>query len=353
MYATCLYCTAPLGANEVLETLPVGRRIAFDAAAGRLWVVCPACARWNLVPFDTRLETIDACERHFRDTRTRYSTDHIGLARLHEGLDLVRIGEALRPEFAAWRYGRVLRRRRPPVAGLGGHHAGGLAGRIHAALAGIGRMLVLPLVDDDVGASVALADHRILRDPWTDRLMAVPMAALVHASLHLDPEGRWHMEVPYRTGLDHLLGTDALQLLSIRDSHAVGIFRGDAVLPTLGRTLPVFERGRPAATEVTEATRLLEVTMGDPARLFPYVAGRPLRFETRRSFPLGGVRPELRLALEMSAHEETERRALEGELKLLERDWREAERVARIADGLALAGESSRQAPFSGRPRSV
>ena len=120
MVATCLHCSKSLGGNDVLETLPIGRRIAFDAAQGRLWVVCRHCARWNLVPFDTRLETIDAAERLFRDTRTRYSTDNIGLARVPEGLELVRIGAALRPEFAAWRYGDSFgRRRRRAVLGMG------------------------------------------------------------------------------------------------------------------------------------------------------------------------------------------------------------------------------------------
>lgn len=36
MYSTCLFCNTRLGANDVLEQLPVGRRIAFDARAGRL-----------------------------------------------------------------------------------------------------------------------------------------------------------------------------------------------------------------------------------------------------------------------------------------------------------------------------
>jgi len=57
-------------------------------------VVCCACVRWNLAPFDHRLETIDACERIFRDTHTRCSIDNIGLARHREGLELIRIGPA-------------------------------------------------------------------------------------------------------------------------------------------------------------------------------------------------------------------------------------------------------------------
>jgi hypothetical protein len=46
---------------------------------------------------------------------------------------------------------------------------------------------------------------------------------------------------------------------------------------------------------------------------------------------------EIRLALEMAAHEDAERRALEGELAELERHWREAEEVAAIADALPVA----------------
>jgi hypothetical protein len=48
----------------------------------------------------------------------------------------------------------------------------------------------------------------------------------------------------------------------------------------------------------------------------------------------------VRLALEMLAHEDTEQRVMEGELRLLERQWQDAETVARLADGLALDSPS-------------
>jgi len=340
VYPTCLYCTAPLGVNDAFETLPIGRRFAFDPAVGRLWVICVGCARWNLVPFESRLETIDDCERTFRLTRTRFSTDHIGLARLHNGMELVRIGPALRPEFASWRYGRMFRRRRLGFAGHGHEHTGGIAGRVQSGLAGIARLMILPLVDQSVGARAALAEHRVIRDPWTNRLIPVPVAAMLHASLEVDRDRNWVVEIPYRTGHEEILGADPLELTSIRDHPGVGLFRGDTLLPTLGRTLPVLDTRRPRAELVTEATRLLERTMGDPAKLLPYVSGRPMHLTTRRSFPLVEVAPELRLAFEMAAHEETEQRAMRGELALLERDWREAERVASVADGLELGLES-------------
>lgn len=308
-----------------------------------MWIICAACARWNLVPFESRLETIDDCERTFRLTRTRFSTDHIGLARLHSGLELIRIGHALLPEFASWRYGRMFRRRGLGLAALDHEQAGGLAGRLHSGLASVARLLILPLVDQTVGARAALAEHRVVRDPWTNRLIPVPVAAMLHASLEIDRTEYWTVEIPYRTGHEDILGTDPLELASIRDHPGVGVFRGDRVLPALGRTLPVLDTRRPRADTVSEATRLLERTMGDPVKLLPYVSGRPLHLTTRRSFPLVEVAPELRLAFEMAAHEETERRAMRGELALLERDWREAERIAAVADDLALTLQPERR----------
>ena len=52
---------------------------------------------------------------------------------------------------------------------------------------------------------------------------------------------------------------------------------------------------------------------------------------------LAGVAVDNRLALEMVANESDERRWLEGELALLERQWHEADRLAAIVDDLALA----------------
>ena len=87
MYSTCIFCKRPLGTNEAIETFPVGRRLAFDPEKGRLWVVCRKCERWNLTPLEERWEAFEECERLFRDTRLRVSTDNVGLARLKEGLE--------------------------------------------------------------------------------------------------------------------------------------------------------------------------------------------------------------------------------------------------------------------------
>ena len=67
---------------------------------------------------------------------------------------------------------------------------------------------------------------------------------------------------------------------------------------------------------------------GDPNRLFAEAS----RMLDHTRFTL--MNSQARLALEMAAHEESERRAFEGELAALEAAWREAEEVAAIADRL-------------------
>ena len=85
MFATCLFCNESLDCNESLESFPVGKRLAFDAAKGRLWVICRKCERWNLSPLEERWEAIEQAERLYRDTRKRVATDNIGLAKLRDG----------------------------------------------------------------------------------------------------------------------------------------------------------------------------------------------------------------------------------------------------------------------------
>jgi polyribonucleotide nucleotidyltransferase len=45
----------------------------------------------------------------------------------------------------------------------------------------------------------------------------------------------------------------------------------------------------------------------------------------------------------MAAHEEAERRALDGELALLEAAWRQAEEIASIADDLIVSDDTRRR----------
>ncbi len=55
------------------------------------------------------------------------------------------------------------------------------------------------------------------------------------------------------------------------------------------------------------------------------------------ALPLFTLTPSDRLAVEMWLSEEDEAKALAGELALLERQWKEAEQLAKIADSLTLS----------------
>lgn len=111
MYTHCFVCRRPLGANEAIPHLTIGRRIAFDVDRGRLWVVCARCGQWCLTPMEDRWEAIAECEALFTGAEARVSTANVGLARSGD-VELIRIGPALRDEIANWRYGPRLARRR-------------------------------------------------------------------------------------------------------------------------------------------------------------------------------------------------------------------------------------------------
>jgi hypothetical protein len=89
-----------------------------------------------------------------------------------------------------------------------------------------------------------------------------------------------------------------------------------------------------APDDVREAVGVLE-EQGGAERCYAWAADYVRRsrqgFELLKEFPL-----QIRLMLEMAAHEEAERRAMEGELTDLARAWREAEEIAAIADELLL-----------------
>lgn len=316
MFHNCVYCSAQLGTNESIEEFPVGRRLAFDEAKGRLWVVCRVCERWNLSPLDARWEAIEACERAFRETRTRVSTENIGLARLADGLDLVRIGRPLRPEFAAWRYGDQFGRRQRRAIVNTAIGATLVTGAVFGVTGLIGLSAgMLPLHLWNLGNVVyqkARAPLRVV-GPAGRPLEIDPMQIGAHK---LRPEGDegWRLEVTHKAGMAVLTGEEAV--------HALGL-----ILPKVN----VYGASR---SLVQRAVRELEEA-GSPER---YIAAAEFRARSQGwgFTTLARLPHPIRLALEMAAHEEAERAALEGELRLLETAWREAEEIAAIADDLLI-----------------
>ena len=350
MYATCLFCHADLGGNEVIEPFPVGRRLAFDASKGRLWVVCRKCERWNLSPLDERWEAIEECERLFSETRLRASTDNIGLARVREGLELVRIGNALRPELAAWRYGDQFgRRRRRHVV------------YTTAGIAALGGIAVLGPMSGIVGLGgwggwqVAMHAHHLyqglrlrvrLRAPEGDAVIPIRQRQLSWVSVVRHGDG-WGLRVPVspswaeahksKSTEDEYVFTRRRLLRSIAPRASV-LYTGNAALQAASRLLPAINQTGAAANHVQRAVELVG-DAGDAMRLFGRYAARVEGLELRgidadqaNGHVVSQLPQDVRLALEMATHEEQERRALEGELALLEAAWREAEEVAKISD---------------------
>jgi len=336
MYSTCLFCHGDLGANEVIEVFPVGRRLAFDATAGRLWVVCRKCERWNLTPMEERWEAIEECERQFREARMRVATDNIGLARLREGLELVRVGSANRPEFAAWRYGDQFGRRRTRATLIG---IGGAA--VFAGVVFIGPQIGLSIAGGGWGTYQGIQalwgyvqkrrPRLRLALPNDDGLVTLRKDHLNHSQLMRDDQG-WLLRLSYEPR--------ERGPLAVRTRYRMTELRGPDAMRVAGQLLPKINAAGAGKKEVSDAVDLVG----------QYPTSERLFLSQSKSAVRRDFRPErlnkyanivkfpsyVRLALEMASHEEQERRALEGELALLEAAWRQAEEVAKIADEMFL-----------------
>lgn len=361
MYATCLFCHSSLGRNDSFELFPVGRRIAYDAAKGRLWVVCKKCERWNLSPLEARWETIEHAERAYRDTKKRVATDNVGLARLRDGTDLIRIGAPLRPEFAAWRYGRNFGRRYRNQLLVGGSIITVSTGAIAFVATGSGSAF---------GAATLVASFlnsgNILFN--AARRFSNRMTLTANDGMRLKVSGRSFDNMGIGIGKDPSTGNDVIKLhfdrsgkeraptmlrVPNRDGTSWSLavrseqITGDAATTALAKVLAVSNQlnGRPK--HIAEAVSLVE-NAGSPQALL-----RALPLAKYRSWfdwtptrnvelvALTFVPPAARLALEMSLHEDSERRAMEGELHELERRWKEAEEIAAIADSLTLPASTN------------
>lgn len=346
MYRTCIHCQQPLGSNDSIEALPIGRRVAFDAARGRLWVVCRNCERWNLTPFDARYEAIEQCERMYRDTQVRLSTDNIGLARLKDGTDLVRIGRPMRPEFAAWRYGDQFGRRRKQMIVnstlAGGAVAGGLAAYSGLASTGVfvGASALLGTltmaINFGISATVLVQQRQALK-----HAMRLPDGRLINPTgtlrlIELDVPEKWGLETTVWVPSPGLSG-DASSALSEQYELGYISVRGAHALPLLRRFMPRINKGGATPNHVRDGVSLIE-SAGGPERFGEWAVTQRRKWAAQQqqgdSGSLNYIPVAARLAFEMAINEDAERRALEGELAQLEAAWKEAEELASISDHL-------------------
>ena len=314
MYRTCAFCNGKLDGDGGPSGLGVGRRLAFDEWKGRLWVICPKCSRWNLAPLEERWEKVEALGRAVRAGRVAAATAQVALIRW-QAYDLVRVGKPPRLELATWRYGERLKARRREqmkfvlpltVAALGvavavNVAAGGSFGvfvwnmpnfarSIYTGMVGRRRIeLVEPPVCERCGIVLLLRAKQVARARFT----ATQQADL--ALLLTCPN----------------CGSEATMLT------------GPDAAAALRRGLTYLNLARGGRQRAADAARLVEAS-GGPDRLIRGVA--------RSELTLRSLAPDRRLALEMAVDEQ-------AEVAALERQWKDAEEIADIADGLLSSDE--------------
>jgi len=313
-----MFCNRSLGSNQVIEDFPVGRRLAFDAAKGRLWVVCRNCERWNLSPLEERWEAVETCEKIFRATRLRVSSDNIGLARHPEGLELVRVGAPQRPECAAWRYGDQFGRRRTRSVVFGVASAALLVGGAFVDPAilggsGMGGYFLWQMFD---GISVSRTQTKLRTDDG--RIIKMKRDDLPTVRLRPSQDGSGFR-------------------LSVLKGRKQEWFTGDQAERFASQIVPKVNKAGGRKRTVQSAVEEIEHHGHPDAFLAGVVSGD--RFRGKKGEPgyVAKMPTPTRLALEMALHEEDERRALEGELWRLERAWEAAEEIAAISDDLLVS----------------
>jgi hypothetical protein len=308
MYTTCAFCNGGFDGDGGPSGLGVGRRLAFDEWKGRLWVVCPKCGRWNLTPLDDRLERIEGVARAAAAGRLLAATEQVSLIRW-ERYDFVRVGKPPRLELAEWRYGERLKARRQerlkyvvPITLA----TAGVMIAVNAALGGSMGVMTFQL------PQIANAMYKGIVGRRRVPLVEPPICARCNTVMELRAK---HVQ---RARLVPNAKADLALVVSCPNCHEEGaLLTGSEAAQALRQGLTYLNLQRVGKQRAADAAREVD-TIGGPDRLIKDVS--------RRELTLRSLRPERRLALEMAVDEQAE--VLE-----LERQWREAEELADIADG--------------------
>jgi len=308
MFRSCGFCNAAFDGDGGPSGLGVGRRLAFDEWKGRLWVVCPRCSRWNLTPFDDRLERIEAVARAAGQGRIAASTDQVALVRW-ERYDFVRVGKPPRVELATWRYGERLRHRQRErmkvvvpltIAAIGmgiaaNVAAGGGFGVVVWNIHRVADWIYLRMVG---GRKVPLVESPICERCGS--LMQLRARHIQHARVVPDQHA------------------DMAVVLSCPRCRGEGAqLTGNDAIQVLRQGLTYLNLARGGRRKAEDAAREVD-GVGGPDQLVRDIA--------RHEITLRSLRPERGLALEMAVDER-------AEVQELERQWKEAEEIADIADG--------------------
>jgi len=304
--------------------MPQGRRVAFDLKRGRLWVVCPACGRWNLSPIEERWEVLEECARLSQKALLQESTGEISLLRHGSGLSLVKVGAPSLGETVSWRFARsLLRRRRNFVLGMA----------VASALP------LITIFGAGVGGSMAalfsssLTLRRLYKETattaidWTTasgtRLQITTGAARALCYAEDQSNGMVLSVRTHNAGFQEVEGGDARVLLA--------------------RALPLINESGGNTGFALFAAELIKEAGGAEGYLASVAAdgelhkrsvlGRP----SSRKHRVGSIYQfpsAIRLGLEAATHMDLETRALSGEIEGILSEWRAAEELAEISDGL-------------------
>lgn len=359
MYSHCHRCDRSLGTNTELPRLPVGRRIAFDADRGRLWVICPSCEQWNLAPLDSRWEAVEDCKRLAATAESRVDASGVGIARTTSGLTLLLATGVSRTDIANWRYGHRLTRRWFVLWWIAGAAALltvalGLRAGVEARSA---------LVGVTAFAFGGIWFHHLWKKPprpWVSVRRARVSPALVWGwqlkSIRFEKAKRDTapvLLVPRGGDEVRLGGQDAARFLAaflpqvngvdcLGASIASAVERVDRAerveaAPGLSRRARRREaarksRGKPKSTASTSASTSAASTVPSPPALRPW---EKLAASTD-GVPLLSLSPEHRLALEMAVTEELERLALAENANASAVAWVREEEIGAIADNLNM-----------------
>ena len=321
MYRSCLVCSAEFRPNDALEHLGRGRRVAYDPAKGRLWQVCGSCARWSLVPLESRWEALQELEKLVTDkARVLSRTDNVALMRAGS-LEIVRVGRAALHEEAWWRYGREFRRRRENYRKLTVAAAAGAAGVIAGSAATGGISFVAAWILWRRAPGVVTGGARWMRfgsTAWRGRGRCLRCGSTLTRVRFRERE---RLVV---TGDEQSPGV-VVSCVRCRGHEDAGQrLEGHEAGRVLRRVLAYHHFAGSSDQRVEGAVKLIDFA-GGTERLPSRILGS--------GAALGSLSDTGRVALEIAVHEEHERLLLSMEVAELEAHWRREEELAAIIDG--------------------
>jgi hypothetical protein len=312
MFTSCAFCSGALGGDGGASGLGVGRRFSYDAWKSRAWVICQRCGRWNLTPFDERIDTIAALDRMAARGRVAATSEQVALIRVGP-YDVVRVGQPPRVEMATWRYGERMKAREREKA-----------------------KVVVPIAIAVVGVSIAI--NAVAGGSMGGFMWQIPQMAngiytwtVGNRKVAIEPPicARCGKVMVLRSRhvkdarLQRSTHADLALLLKCRSCKGEGALLEGADAETAlrsGLTYVNLSRTRKLKKKASEAALQVDASGGAEAFLVR---------QARREVKVGAYKGAEALALEMAVDEQVE-------LRELERQWHEAEEVADIADNLLV-----------------